>query len=111
MDGIIDASYKLDTSKGLDLILHTPGGSIYATMQIVNYLQSRFQNDIRAIIPQIAMSAGTMISLACKSIVMGDQSCLGPIDPQYLGTPAGAIIEEFEGAREDIIKNPAAANF
>ncbi len=57
-NGFMMAVHKLDRSKGLDLILHTPGGGIAATQSIVNYLQKMFQNNIRAIVPQIAMSAG-----------------------------------------------------
>jgi len=62
--------YKLDKEKGLDLILHTPGGDIAATESIVTYLKSIFKGDVRAIIPQISMSAGTMIAMSCKEIIM-----------------------------------------
>lgn len=100
--------YGLDKSKGLDLILHTPGGSIAATEAIVNYLRSVFGNDIRAIVPQICMSAGTMISCACKSIVMGNQSSIGPIDPQFRGVPAQGVLYEFEEAVNDAKRNPSS---
>ena len=50
--------HGLDRSKGLDLILHTPGGDVAATESIVNYLKKMFDTDIRAIVPQLAMSAG-----------------------------------------------------
>lgn len=101
--------HKLDRVKGLDLILHTPGGDLAATESIVDYLHSMFGKDIRAIIPQISMSAGTMIALSCKSILMGKQSNLGPIDPQMGGVACQAVIDEFEKAKEDIRKNPASA--
>jgi ClpP class serine protease len=68
-----------------------------------------FGKDIRAIIPQISMSAGTMIALSCKSIMMGKQSNLGPIDPQMGGIPCQAVIDEFEKAKADIKSNPASA--
>jgi hypothetical protein len=48
------------------------------------------------------MSAGTMIACACKEIWMGKQSSLGPIDPQYRGLPAHAIIKEFKRAVTEI---------
>jgi hypothetical protein len=96
--GFMTCIHGMDKKLGLDLILHTPGGSIPATESIVYYLKSEFNNNIRAIVPQIAMSAGTMIALACKEIVMGKQSNLGPIDPQYGLYRAHGIIDEFNHA-------------
>ena len=105
--GFMAAIHKLDRSKGLDLILHTPGGEAGATESLVDYLRSMFGRDVRAIVPQIAMSAGTMVALSCNAIVMGKHSSLGPIDPQIGGLPAHGIIEEFERARRDIEQNPS----
>jgi len=101
-NGLMTVIHKLDREKGLDLILHTPGGDTAATESIVDYLKSMFGNDIRAIIPQLAMSAGTMIACASKEIVMGKQSSLGPIDPQFGGVPAHGIVEEFQRAYNEI---------
>ena len=103
--GFMTAIHKLDRDKGLDLILHTPGGEVAATESLVNYLKSMFGNNIRAIIPQIAMSAGTMIACACKEIMMGKQSNLGPIDPQFGNLAAHGILEEFETAKTEIFKD------
>lgn len=100
--------HKLDKSIGLDLILHTPGGDIAATESIVTYLKSIFQGDIRAFIPQISMSAGTMIAMSCKEIIMGEQSSLGPIDPQMGGIACQAVIDEFNKAVKEVGKNPAS---
>jgi ClpP class serine protease len=93
---------KLDKKKGLDLILHTPGGDLAATESIVDYLHSIFGKDIRAVIPQISMSGGTMIAFSCKEIMMGKQSNLGPIDPQIGGVPCQGVLDEFEQAKNDI---------
>lgn len=101
--------HKLDRSKGLDLILHTPGGDLAAAESIVDYLHSMFGKDIRAIIPQISMSAGTLIALSCKEIIMGKQSNLGPIDPQMGGVACQAVLDEFEQAKKDIKANPSSA--
>ena len=100
--------YKLDKTKGLDLILHTPGGDIAATESIVTYLKSIFNGDVRAFIPQISMSAGTMIAMSCKEIIMGEQSSLGPIDPQMGGIACQAVIDEFNRAVDEVSKKPAA---
>jgi len=90
---------------GLDLILHTEGGDIASTQSIVRYLHEMFGNDIRAIVPQIAMSAGTMIACSCKEIWMGKHSNLGPIDPQVNGMPVAGVIEEFKRAHREIKKD------
>jgi len=108
-NGLMTVIHKLDRTKGLDLILHTPGGDTAATESIVDYLYSMFGNDIRAIVPQLAMSAGTMIACSCKEIVMGLQSSLGPIDPQFSGIPAHGIVEEFKRAYSEIKADPIAA--
>lgn len=104
-NGFMATIHGLDRSKGLDLILHTPGGETAATESLVDYLRSMFDTNIRAIVPQLAMSAGTMIALAAEQILMGEHSSLGPIDPQYMGLPAHAVIEEFERAEKEIKAN------
>lgn len=108
-NGFMMAVHKLDRSMGSDLILHTPGGDIASTQSIVDYLHKMFGNDIRAVVPQIAMSAGTIIACSCKEILMGKQSNLGPIDPQVRGVPAYGVISEFKRAVKDIKKSPASA--
>ena len=99
--------HGLDRTKGLDLVLHTPGGSIAAAESIVDYLRRMFGTDIRAIVPQIAMSAGTMLACACNAIVMGKQSNLGPIDPQMGGMPANGVLREFEQAAKEVKADPS----
>lgn len=110
MNSFMACIHGLDRSRGLDLVLHTPGGGIAATESLVRYLKKMFGNDIRAIVPQIAMSAGTMLSLSCRSIVMGKQSSLGPIDPQIHGIPADTVMTEFQRAYDEIKQDPAKAH-
>lgn len=106
VNGFMNVVNGMDRSRGLDLILHTPGGGITATEHIVHYLRDLFSDNIRCIVPQIAMSAGTMIACACKEIVMGRQSNLGPIDPQFRGVPCHGVVEEFERAIKQISQEP-----
>lgn len=92
----------------LDLILHSPGGSINSADQIVQYLRRKYRY-IRAIIPQNAMSAATMIACAADEIVMGKHSALGPTDPIINMPPnsvaAQSILNEFEKAKAEIIQD------
>ncbi len=106
-NGFMTTVHKLDRKIGLDLILHTPGGGIAATQSIVTYLQKLFSNNIRAFVPQIAMSAGTIIACSCKEIWMGKQSNLGPIDPQLRGIPAHGVVQEFKRAVKEIKADPS----
>lgn len=107
-NGFMMAVHGLDRSRGLDLFLHTPGGGVQAAHSIVMYLRQMFGTDVRAVVPQIAMSAGTMIACCCKSILMAKHSNLGPIDPQLRGIPAAGVIEEFERAAKEMA-DPARA--
>jgi hypothetical protein len=108
MNGFMSAVNGMNKSLGLDLILHTPGGSIASTESIVNYLQLMFQKDIRVIVPQVAMSAGTMIACCSKEIILGKQSSLGPIDPQIRDLPAQGVLDEFQEALTQLKKDPDA---
>jgi len=101
-NGFMAAIHNLDRSLGLDLIIHTPGGSIAATQSIVNYLHQMFGHNIRAFVPQIAMSAGTMLACSCEKIIMTKHSNLGPIDPHLDGMPAYGVKHEFERACREV---------
>ena len=112
IQGFMEAVSNISEKK-LDLILHSPGGSGEAAESIMAYLRTRFDH-IRAIVPIAAMSAATMMALACDEIVMGSHSQLGPVDPQFtIATPEGprsapaqAIKDQFELAKTEC-QNPA----
>lgn len=108
-NGFMSVIHKLDRDKGLDLILHTPGGDMAATESIIDYLRQMFGRNIRAIVPQMAMSGGALIACACREIVMGLHSNLGPFDPQIGGIPAQAIQEEMRRATDEIKADPTKA--
>jgi len=107
-NGLMNAVHGLKKDDGLDLLLHTPGGDLAATESLVDYLYKVFDINIRCFIPQLAMSGGTMIACACKEIVMGKQSNIGPIDPQFGRIPAHGVLAEFEEAIEAVTLNPAS---
>lgn len=112
MNGLMAVTHQLPRQNGLDLILHTPGGAIEAARALVEYIYSMFDNrDVRVIVPQLAMSAGTMIACAGRSILMGKHSSLGPTDPQVSGLPALGVLEEIDKAISEIKKDPARQLF
>lgn len=108
-NGFMNAFSKMDLGKGLDVILHSPGGDVASAESIIHYVRQMFADDVRAIVPQISMSGGTILALMGRVIVMGKQSNLGPIDPQLKGLSAQSVLEEFDRARRDIAQNPNAA--
>lgn len=102
IQALMEVSYGLG-DEGLDLILHSPGGSIEAAEALVSYLRSRYKH-IRVIVPNLAMSAATLMTCAADEIVLGKHSFLGPTDPQVLVQsqfgpkfePAQAILDQFD---------------
>ena len=112
-DGIVETTRKLPPGP-LDVILHSPGGSLEATESIVDILRSKF-SEIRFFIPNAAKSAATMLALSGDEIYLASSAELGPIDPQmilrkdggYTQSAAQAIIDQFEGAPKDISSNPS----
>lgn len=109
VQGMMEVSHGLDKAKPVDLIIHSPGGSPEAAEGIVEYLHAQFP-EIRVVIPQIAMSAATMIACSGTSIVMGKHSNIGPVDPQLIinspsgqtSNPAKAIIDQFYKALKEV---------
>lgn len=74
----------------VDLFIQTPGGNVDATEKLIGILRQRLSS-WRVIVPSWAKSAGTVIALSAEKIVLGVNSELGPIDPQFNG-PNGMTI-------------------
>lgn len=81
---IRDALEKINhrtRKKKLIFILETPGGFIEVVQRIVDILRKHFKL-VEFVIPDQAMSAGTVLALSGDAIHMDYFSILGPIDPQ-----------------------------
>ena len=93
--------------KAVDLILHTPGGEIFATMLLSKLLKS--YPDLRVVVPRYAMSGGTLLALSCNRLVMGNHAVLGPIDPQIGGIFSGSfnarVWKRISKVKKDKIKD------
>ncbi|HZO94953.1 MAG TPA: ATP-dependent Clp protease proteolytic subunit [Candidatus Baltobacteraceae bacterium] len=108
MNSFMSVVSRLPKDRGLDLILHTPGGDAAATEAIGDYLRSLF-SDIRVIVPQLALSAGTMLACIGSRIVMGKHSCLGGFDPLMGNSSARTIVDDFWNAVNEVKKDSANA--
>jgi hypothetical protein len=113
VNGLMSVVHGMDRTRPLALMLHTPGGSPEAAESIVDYIRSLFQG-FQTIVPTFAFSAGTMVALGSDRIIMGRQSQLGPIDPQFVMGPlsvsAQAVVDQFEMAKAEIVANPMFAH-
>lgn len=88
---VIRAIHLTDKDVPIDIILHTPGGLVLASLQIALAIK-KHPAKVTAFIPHYAMSGGTLIALACDEIVMDEHAVLGPVDPQIEGYPAASIL-------------------
>ena len=88
-----------DRKASIAVILDTPGGIVEVVERMVATLRSHYK-DMTVIVPDRAMSAGTIFALSADRIMMDYFSCLGPIDPQIEKddrlVPALSYLNQFE---------------
>ncbi len=70
-----------DRNTKIVIILNTIGGYVEVVERMVHIIRKRY-TEVYFLIPDRAMSAGTVFVMAGDQIYMSDSSCLGPIDPQ-----------------------------
>ncbi len=75
----------------LAVILETPGGYIEVVQRIVDTLRHHY-DQVDFIVPNVAMSAGTVLAMSGDSIYMDYYSVLGPIDPQVPEPDTGNLV-------------------
>ncbi len=90
----------------LTIVLNTPGGSAETVEKMVNIIRFHYR-EVYFIVPDYAMSAGTIFCMSGDKIYMDYFSSLGPIDPQiYNGknwVPALGYLDKVE----ELIKKSA----
>jgi hypothetical protein len=69
-------------AESLVVILETTGGSIETAERIANVFRHHYPKSVKFLIPNFAMSAGTILVMSGDDIFMDYYSVLGPIDPQ-----------------------------
>ena len=87
-------------AENLAFLLHTPGGVAEVVEKMVDIVRHHY-TEIWFIVPDMAMSAGTILCMSGDRIYMDYSSALGPIDPQvpnsegYL-VPALGYLDQVE---------------
>ncbi len=74
---------RQDRRDNLFVIIDTPGGVVEVVERIVRVLRRHYA-EVQFIVPDKAMSAGTVLVMSGDHILMDYHSCLGPIDPQLV---------------------------
>lgn len=94
------------------IFLNTPGGSAETVEKMVEIIRHHYQ-DVAFVVPDFAMSAGTIFCMSGDRIYMDYSSSLGPIDPQVFNgkewVPALGYLDKvtqlLEQARDGTISN------
>lgn len=77
----------------LSVVLETNGGSIEVVERIADVLRHHYPDgDINFIVPNRAMSAGTVLVMCGDNILMDYYSVLGPVDPQVRSQTSGYFV-------------------
>ena len=81
------------------VVLDTPGGTVEVVERMVEVIRHHY-DEVNFLIPNLAMSAGTVFVMAGNRIFMSYFSGLGPIDPQIVKdgklVPALAYLNQYE---------------
>lgn len=99
--------------KKLALLVQSPGGSVEAVEKMVEIMRHHFE-EVYFIVPEMAMSAGTILCMSGDKIFMDYASSLGPIDPQVQDkgghwVPALGYLDQFEKLIEKSNNNNLSA--
>ena len=92
-----------DKKAAIAIILDTPGGVVEVVERMVGTVRNAYR-EVIVIVPDRAMSAGTIFALSADRIMMDYFSYLGPIDPQIEKdgklVPALSYLNQFERLKE-----------
>ncbi|MCY4153181.1 MAG: hypothetical protein OXE94_13240 [Aestuariivita sp.] len=75
----------------ISVVLRTAGGSAETTERMVGVLRKHYKN-VNFIVPDVAMSAGTIFCMSGDRIFMDYSSSLGPVDPQVQLPDTGDLV-------------------
>jgi ClpP class serine protease len=101
---VIRAIHLTDDNVPIDLVLHTPGGLVLASLQIARAIKAR-TGKVTVFVPHYAMSGGTLIALAADEIVMDAHAVVGPVDPQLGEYPAASLLRVLKTKGPSVVRD------
>lgn len=72
---------RRDKTENLVFLIHTPGGVAEVVEKMVEIIRYHYK-EVWYVVPDMAMSAGTILCMSGDKIYMDYSAALGPIDPQ-----------------------------
>jgi hypothetical protein len=88
-----------DRAPRLVLLVSTPGGEVETVEKLVEIIRHHYR-EVFFVVPDLAMSAGTILCMSGDRIYMDYSSALGPIDPQVFNgkewVPALGYLDKVE---------------
>jgi hypothetical protein len=93
----------------LVIILNTPGGSAETVEKLVDIIRHHYE-DVSFVVPDFAMSAGTIFCMAGNRIYMDYSSSLGPIDPQVWNGKQWVPARGYLDKVQELFEKEAAGN-
>ncbi len=86
----VKASSKRQENR-ISIVLRTPGGVAETTERFVDILRHHY-SEVYFVVPDMAMSAGTIWCMSGDKIYMDYASSLGPIDPQVMAADGSGFV-------------------
>jgi len=101
------AAVSICSRRSLFLFLNSPGGSAEAAEKMVEIVRHHYK-EVSFVVPDVALSAGTILCMSGDQILMDYSSSLGPIDPQVWNgkewVPAFGYLDKVEQLLEKAAK-------
>lgn len=76
-------SKRPNSAKKAYFVLVTTGGDADAAYRIARALGHYYPEDVRLFVPDICKSAGTLLAIGAKELIISDRGELGPLDVQF----------------------------
>ena len=90
-EAVVRAIHEMESSTPIDIVLHTPGGLVLASLQIARALKAH-KGKVTVFVPHFAMSGGTLIALAHRGGFMRPDGTVPRLHRALMADSGAAMI-------------------